>query len=254
MVYGSVSRGFKSGGFNLTAASSDPPFNPEYLTAYEAGVKSTLFDQRLRLNASGFYYDYTNIQVTALNGALESVYNAAAGKVYGADIDFEAILTDQFTLSGGVEALHSEYTKFNNAVTYSLVDATNPGLGYASGISSATGKTLLQAPTLTIGIQGDYKIPTEYGSFDIVGAYSHNSGYFVTPDNSLKQPAYNSVSASMKFTSRSGRYWVRAWGKNLTNELTTGLLSYSGAAGGALYPAGMPNAPRTYGVTIGVKY
>jgi iron complex outermembrane receptor protein len=61
-AYASYNRGFKSGGFNPTSFTN-PASKPEVLDAFEVGVKSELFDRKLRLNLSGFYYDYKGIQL-----------------------------------------------------------------------------------------------------------------------------------------------------------------------------------------------
>ena len=64
LAYASVSRGFKSGGFNGALVFSEPelePFRPEKLTAYEAGLKLTLGDGRMTANGAIFYYDYSDI-------------------------------------------------------------------------------------------------------------------------------------------------------------------------------------------------
>src|SRR5690606_14686593 len=66
MSYISYSEGFKSGGFQFAkfnAEEASEVFDPEKVTAYEVGVKSYLFDRQLRLNASAFYYDYSDLQV-----------------------------------------------------------------------------------------------------------------------------------------------------------------------------------------------
>jgi len=115
MVYTSYNRGFKSGGFNV-AAPTDPAFKPEKLDAYEIGLKSDLFDRRLRLNTSAFYYDYTNLQVIKYTGTVTTIYNGASARVYGLDADVEARLNSNFSLSGGLTLLHDRFTDFPAAV------------------------------------------------------------------------------------------------------------------------------------------
>ena len=61
-AYLSHNYGFKSGAYNANAFNN-PPVDPEKLYAYEAGVKSELFDRRLRLNVSYFHYDYKDVQI-----------------------------------------------------------------------------------------------------------------------------------------------------------------------------------------------
>src|SRR3546814_12467390 len=71
MGYVSYNRGYKSGGFNLLDVGAlnrptghvSPSYNPEIVDAYEVGLKSDLFDRRLRLNVAAFYYDYKAIQL-----------------------------------------------------------------------------------------------------------------------------------------------------------------------------------------------
>jgi iron complex outermembrane recepter protein len=87
MGYVSYNRGFKSGGFNDSLFPTTE-FSPEVLDAYEFGEKATLFDRHLSLNASGFLYNYKNIQAFQYfeNGS-EYVYNAGSARLYGLDLD-----------------------------------------------------------------------------------------------------------------------------------------------------------------------
>jgi iron complex outermembrane receptor protein len=96
-VYATYNRGYKSGGFFgglATTPEEVEPYDNETLDAYEAGVKSEFFDRRLRLNVSGFYYDYKNQQVFAQalrNGLTVLVLdNAANSKVYGGEAEITA--------------------------------------------------------------------------------------------------------------------------------------------------------------------
>src|SRR3546814_11112184 len=61
LLYAAWSKGFKSGTYNRDTLGN--PVNPEKVSAFEGGIKSTLFDRRLRLNVAGFYSDYTDLQV-----------------------------------------------------------------------------------------------------------------------------------------------------------------------------------------------
>ncbi|MEO5734135.1 MAG: TonB-dependent receptor, partial [Rubrivivax sp.] len=89
--YVSYNRGFKSGAFNPTSFSN-PVNKPEVLDSWEIGLKSQLFDRRLRLNASVFNYDYKDLQLRTTappappGGFLQT--NAANATVRGVDIDF----------------------------------------------------------------------------------------------------------------------------------------------------------------------
>jgi iron complex outermembrane receptor protein len=60
MVYASATRGYQAGGYNFDLPGSH--YNPETVWNYEAGVKSYFPDYRLLLNASVYYYKYSNLQ------------------------------------------------------------------------------------------------------------------------------------------------------------------------------------------------
>ena len=114
-AYISDNHGFKAGAFNANVFTN-PPALPELLHAYEAGVKSELFDRRLRLNVSYFHYDFDDVQVRSTappapvgNALLE---NAASEKMDGVDADFLLAPVKGLTINGGLEAIHARYASF----------------------------------------------------------------------------------------------------------------------------------------------
>src|SRR3546814_107081 len=98
LVYASLSRGYKAGTFPVVGASLINQFNPvtqESVLSYEAGIKATLFDRLLQLNAAGFYYDYTDKQLRGkildpVFGPLEALVTIPTSHVQG--IEAQAIL------------------------------------------------------------------------------------------------------------------------------------------------------------------
>lgn len=90
MVYASASFGYKAGGFNSVQVNST--FEPEYVDSYEIGMKSDWLDHRLRVNVTGFYYNYTNQQSITLvqaPGAIVPAYQTQTGDSTGKGADFE---------------------------------------------------------------------------------------------------------------------------------------------------------------------
>ena len=78
LIYASYAEGYKAGGFNSVGTrNDDPPFDPEEVSTYEVGVKSTWFDNTLRINAAYFDYEYDNLQ------ELEFVDGACLGRQFG---------------------------------------------------------------------------------------------------------------------------------------------------------------------------
>jgi len=242
MVYASYNRGFKAGGFN-GQFPTDKAFLPETLDAYEIGAKSDLFDRRLRLDAALFYYDYKNIQVERFVGNEQSIYNGAAAEVYGLDVDFEARLTSNFTLSGGLTALHDRFTNFPDATI-----STQVPTGIVVTTGSAKGNRLPYSPDFSGSITGTYHVPTSFGEASFDASYSYNAGYFSQPDNILRQPAYSLLALGAGLKLDNG-VRVRAWVRNaldakIYNVLDAGTFD----SGDAL------QAPRTYGVTLSAKF
>ena len=96
-VYAKVSRGYKSGGFNVrasTVARFNQGFRPETLTSYEVGARTSWLDNRLRFNATAFIADYTDIQINVQSDPADftrtDVLNAGRGKIKGFEIDIQA--------------------------------------------------------------------------------------------------------------------------------------------------------------------
>jgi iron complex outermembrane recepter protein len=91
MVYASVARGYEAGGYN--ALEPGAKYDPERVRNYELGVKSELFDHRLLLNSSVYYYLYSNLQSLNLvsngNGSLPA-YEVTVSDQHAKGVDFEA--------------------------------------------------------------------------------------------------------------------------------------------------------------------
>src|SRR5205085_7545562 len=114
MGYVAVSRGFQSGGWNLQTPQN-PAFAPERLDDLEAGVKFADRARRFRADASAFYYDYSDIQVSAITPSGSATTNAASAEVFGLELQLDAQLDRDTTLSLGLQGLRTRYRSFANA-------------------------------------------------------------------------------------------------------------------------------------------
>lgn len=116
-LYGTVSTGFKSGGFDQrhTAPRADPAtFEPETMTQYEVGLKSDLLDT-LRLNVAAFFSDYEDMQISA-NPPDEIgtvTVNAAQGEIFGVEAEFTFVPTSEILIEGGLGYMDAEYTELD---------------------------------------------------------------------------------------------------------------------------------------------
>jgi len=157
------------------------------------------------------------------------------------DLDAKLKLSENLSLTGGLEAMHSEYTSFPTAA----ISTPAPGGGTSYTIGSAKGNRLPLTPNLTLSVTGDYIIPlATRGDLTLSATYSYNDGFYGEPDNRLHQPAYHVVNAQVSWNSSDQLYKVRFWGKNLTNAEYTSALGSQPNGDFAVF-----NPPRTYGVT-----
>ena len=256
LAYVSYNRGFKSGGYNLSLPAS-APYQTEQLDAYEVGMKTDLLDRRLRVNASGFYYNYSNIQVNRFINGTPDIYNGASAEIYGLDLDVDAAVSNNLTLSAGVEALHDEFTSFPCADFF----AGGPGLSSAACTSanpitptlpydtSAKGNQLPDTPHLTTSFTADYRHPVLSGEGELNVTDAFNSGYYPDPNNEVRQGGFNVLNASLRWTPADQRYFVRLWSKNLTDTRYSLELEAASTGDAESYAA-----PRTYGFTVGAKF
>ncbi|HKR87602.1 MAG TPA: TonB-dependent receptor [Phenylobacterium sp.] len=245
MAYASYNRGFKSGGFNATLLT-DPPYDPEVLDAYEVGLKSDLFDRRLRLNAAAFYYDYSNIQVTYFppTGQI-GVRNGASADIYGFELDMAAALTDRLRVTGGLTWLDPHFGRFPNADSF-----VPTGVGGNNQVKvDATGNQIPFATKFTATLGAQYRAPLMGGEFVADGNALYNGGFFTQVDNRRRQDSYVLLNASLGWVAPNGAYSIRLWGKNLTNQA---VLLNQDATVHATAESFQP--PRTYGVTLGMKF
>lgn len=215
MLYASLSSGFKSGGFNL-GSFFDPnevtTVDPEFLTAYELGVKSTFWQQRGRLNLSGFYYDYSDLQVyiytagsSPANPVVFALENAADAEIYGLEAELELVPVDGLSLQAGLGWLRTEYKNFVSAIGGDLSGNQLPG-----------------APKLNANLAVEYKHSlTDALSLSLRGEYSYTDHrYFsVFEDDAISSRGSHSLINGRLSIGAVDQSWeVALWGKNLADK------------------------------------
>jgi len=256
MGYLSVTRGFKSGGFNLLAYQ--PPYDPEYLWSYELGLKTKSADGRLIANFGAFYYDYKDLQVGKVVNLSATVVNAAKAEIMGAEAEVRAVLGNGFELNAGLAYLQTEYKEF---VT------EDPGWPGGAGCGtlvtapreiSLAGCELPRSPELQGNIGLSWERALASGArVTLRGDYAYRGDQYFTQFNrdEVAQDAYGIVNARIGFRSASDSWGVTLYGDNLADEEYFATVLESGvAAAGTVVPQAVLGPPRTYGVVFDVKF
>ena len=246
-TYLTVSRGFKSGGFNVdlagdvrtTAATIN--FRPERLTNYEAGVKARLFDRRLALNAAVYRNDYRDRQVSSFVGTtgIASIYitNAGRSKATGAEIEASLFLPGDLTLSASGSYIHSRYTSFENA--------TAAGASYTGNVTEFT-------PEYTANLAADQTVQLSNVVDLIYNVAARYQGklFFDAANNPLNvQNGYWLVDARAGFRlnvpQSATTFGIYLWAKNLTQRDYLVLARQSQGVNQGQY-----GEPRTFGLEL----
>lgn len=239
MGYGSITTGFKSGGYNGrgTTAATVTPVDEEILTAYEIGIKTSLFGNRLNLNAAYYRLDYEGLQLTAVNS--EGVFvmtNATGALIQGFEIDATAQVTNKLKLHGSLGTIDGEYRDYADA-----------NAAYFSG------RPMKSSPDLQWNLAATYIQPVGNADLVMSGQARYTDEYYQNQDASrlIMTRANTEYNARVSYEPNDANWSVALWGKNLTDEFSsTGGFDIKGLGIGVIYP----NVPRTYGVEFKYRF
>jgi iron complex outermembrane receptor protein len=255
MLYASATRGFKSGGFNGQATNpATAGYAPELIWSYETGLKTEWLDRRLRVNLTGFYYDYTDLQVRQLLGPGNSVIaNAASATVKGIELEINARPTPDLQIGLIGSYLNARYDSFPTVALAGGFAPYIPNQNCVGGVCTidASGNYLSDAPKWSGLISVDYtpRIGAHQLRFHV--DYSHRSRRFFDPSNVAiaSQDDYGLLNANINFGPPGEGWQVGLWGRNLTNAHY-----YQTVSGNGLAPGAIVGDPLTYGVRLGFSW
>jgi iron complex outermembrane receptor protein len=245
MAYGSLARGFKSGGFNSRSDESLPnlglvPYKPETALTWEAGVRSEWLHRKLRLNATLFTTNYTDIQLrqlTIINGIETNlIENAARARIRGAELELAAVPLDRLTLGAA----------------YGHIDARYLDIGQVANLTLDS--RFQRSPRNSFTVSADYEIPVRIGVLELRGDYSYRSKeQFQLVAAMNDQPAYGLLGARLSLRSRDERWSIALFGTNLTDKRyrTAGRGTLMRLAGFAYSSIGLP---RQLGVQVSGRF
>jgi iron complex outermembrane receptor protein len=239
MGYASVTTGFKSGGYNGrgTTFATITPVDAEILTAYEVGLKTSLLDNRVRLNANYYRLDYEGIQLTAVNP--EGVFvmtNATGALIQGVEVDLQAQITSKFKVNASLGTIDGEYKDYS-----------------AANAAYFNGRSMKSSPDLQWNLGASYVQPV--GNADLVFSAQarYTDEYYQNQDTSrlIMTRANTEYNARVSYEPNDANWSVALWGKNLGDKFySTGGFDIAGLGIGVIYP----NVPRSYGMEFKYRF
>ena len=249
-----IASGYRSGGYNVRAQTSSAfstPFDPEEILAYELGIKSDLFDRRLRLNVSVFRMEYTDRQIAQFEagsgGASSVIVNAGESVTDGFEIESVFIPAPGLRLIANYGYLDVDYIEF-------IAGPVNPETGFSSGANRDIADDVtdnLYAPQHSGAVAVEYQFaPWSFGQLTLRVDATYADSISFHPQLFLFDATddYHLVNARATLTDipmGSGSLKIAAWGKNLENKeyrefgIDFGLLGFAVNNYGQLRSAGI---------------
>lgn len=243
LLYALVSKGFKGGSFKPTANGLAEVTNPdgtilvvrpEIVIDYEAGVKSTFWNNRARVNASVFYYDYQDYQTNQFIGttATQLLSNLPKAELYGIEVEAELRPLPGLTLSGGVGVTHSK-----------LTESLDPTL---------IGNKLPYSENFNFNASIEYAIDTGIGKFTPQISAKHYGSYYTVKENDRKLGNYTIYNAQIDFDSSDKKFYGALWIKNIGNKVVPIGVDDTSETFGT--DQGYVNQRRRFGITAGARF
>lgn len=216
--YVSFTRGYNAGGYSGRAPdiSTVGPYEPETVDAYEFGFKSDFFDRRLRFNLAAFRNEYKDKQEEVSSATTippffgTSVANASEARIQGIEIEATAIPMSGLTLSASGGYLDAKYLDFVANIT-------------GRGVTDNSDLDLRRTPEFTFSLGADYILPVGPGDLTLAARYRYMDAVELAvtndPNGHVSSVGYLDASVTYAMTTGGVDWSVRAYGRNLTDEI-----------------------------------
>ena len=237
LVYGKITRGTKAGGFNngfyFVPTPEDVQFGDETIWSYEVGFKADIFDDRARINATFFYYDYNNFQTFNWSGLSGSITNSDATN-YGSEIELTVFPVDRLELGLGVSLLDSKIKDvFNGTITRDV--------------------DMAFAPNVTLNGVLRYTQPVFNGDINFQWDFNYKSKKFNDNFNnpSTDHGTHFVTNARLTYVPQSAQWEASFFVQNITDE--TNIIKVSTFGGLGFYQA-VYDPPRWFGGSVRLNW
>ncbi len=261
MFFASYTEGYKSGGFgsfnldnnangdsalgnsDLTMADGFLPnvFNPEIVDSYEIGYKDTWFNGKAKVDITGYFYEYQDLQVVVFANGASIVKNVGEAEAMGLEGTISASLSENFNFYLALSYLDSEANKLQDIC----------GLEDADGCE---GSPLFWAPEFSGAAVIDGEFPLDDGaaittSFEVFWESERGRGW----ENLASTKIDSSAEMAFRLGYQSNSNWrVQAYVENLTDEFNWDGMNNNGGIVPSHYWG--PSRPRTFGVRLSMDW
>jgi iron complex outermembrane receptor protein len=221
MLFGTVSTGFKTGGYNTSfvfTRGETGPVDPETITTYEVGLKSQLVDRLLTLNLTGYYNDYKGIQAAASVACAPSCpspgvttvtqyINIGDAAIYGAEMELVLRPSDDLTAQAAMAYNHN---KLSAPLTTTI------------GGVAVDGNRLVNTPSWSLSGMLNWQPSLGGGNGHLIigGDVKYQTKIFFRPDNTplAVQGGYALVGARLGWATDNDSVSVEGYARNLFNQ------------------------------------
>ena len=253
LIYGSVSSGYKPGGFNgglNTNSELYTPFDAEEVIALELGLKATLWDGRAQFNAAIFDYDYDGLQASTARetqdpdnpaGVLTFLTNLESADISGAEAEFRVRLSENVELNLGASVLDTE----NN----------DPGANFNGPYDfNDSPRRLANSPENSFNVALGWDIPMNNGSrIRFFTDYNYEGDHYNQIVNARALETTNSLwNARITWFSPDENLSLALYGRNLSDEVYR--IDDLGAGGGLGWGVLVNGMPRLIGVSANYNF
>jgi len=239
LVYGKISTGYKSGGFNnvLAVITDGKEFKPEEILAYQVGHKSQFNQDTVQINSELFYYDYTDLQVNQLIDNVNFVRNAATAVIWGVETDIIWLASYNLTANVGLSYLNATYFDFSQFSAVTRV------------VEDLDGATMARAPEFSGRIGLDYTFSMTGGWMVVPRvsfSWASDTKMTAFDDPGQLMKSWTRTDLSLDVVSPSGDWSAQFFLNNLEDDVVWS----SGGVNGSGVRTLTARPPRMYGVRL----
>lgn len=228
MLFASYARGYKGQAYDVTSSFNSStlatPVAPETSNAFELGMKSTLLDGRMQLNATLFYTEYEDFQAQSQVdvpgiGTVQQLNNVGTLETAGLEADVIFLVSENFRMTLGAAYIDAKIKSFEGADCYALQTAAEGCIG---GEQDLSGEDLNNSPDLKYTLAGEYILPFEAmpfnGFIDFSYQWQDDVHFDLLGDPARKQDAYGIFNLSIGIDSKDENYRVTLFANNLFDK------------------------------------